>query len=81
MQNIKTKAGDDDDGCKSGEKTDREENRVIVRHEVAAAFFTLDRVTICMYKVGHACLYRLAMSTVWTSSGVFIPLYIHMSAK
>ena len=80
MQNIKAKAGDDDDGCESGEKTDREGNRVIVRHEVAAAFLTLDRVTICMYKVRYACLYRLAMSTVWTPSRALIPLYIHLSA-
>ena len=77
MQNIKAEAGNDDDGCKSGEKTDREGNRVIVRNKVASAFFTLDLVTVCMYKVGRACPYRLAMSTVWASSRVFIPLYVH----
>lgn len=80
MQNIKAKAGDDDDGCESGEKTDREGNRIIVRNKVATAFFTLDRVTICMYKIGHACPYGLAMSTVWASSRVLIPLYIHLRA-
>ena len=79
MQNIKAKAGDDDDGCESGEKTDREGNRVIVRNKVATAFFTLDRVTICMYKIGHACPYGLAMSTVWASSGVFLSHYVHQS--
>jgi len=68
MQNIKAKAGDDDDGCESGEKTDRKRNRVIVRNKVATAFLTLDRVTICMYKIGHTSLYGLAMSTMWASS-------------
>ena len=80
MQNIEAKAGDDDDGCESDEKTERERNRVIVRYEIVLAFFALDLVTICVYKVGHACPYGLAMPTVWTSSRVLIPLYIHLSA-
>ena len=64
MQNIKAKAGDDDDGCESGEKNDGDGNRVIVRNKLAYAYYTIDRVTICMYKIGHACPYGLAMSTI-----------------